>query len=93
MILSVYVPLDSVSGNLWGAQYTLGAMSRRIDTSYFLFQLVLTTGILKAMVRAILSVHIQYPLPLLETSSPCSIGSGFPLLPYVRRQITVNKTC
>ena len=45
------------------------------------------------------SVHIKYPLLLIEKSSPCG-GSGFSLslsdylngsLPYIRRHINVNK--
>ena len=40
-------------------------------------------------------MHIKEPFLLIEKSSPCSGGSGFPLLPscslpYDRRHITVN---
>ena len=43
-------------------------------------------------------VHIKEPLLIIENSIPC-VGSGFPLslsewfFYYVRRYITVNKTC
>ena len=37
-----------------------------------------TTGLTKAVVCAILSVHIKEPLLLIGKSSPCG-GSGFPL--------------
>ena len=44
-----------------------------------------TTGVIKAVVCAILSVgvmHIKYPLMLIEKSSPCNGGGGFHLSLY-----------
>ena len=43
--------------------------------------LVLSTGVIKVMVCAVLSgmVHIKDPLLLIERSGPYSGGSGFPL--------------
>ena len=52
--------------------------------SYFSFHCS-TTGLTMVMVCAILSgmVHIKEPLLLIEKSSPCSGGSGFPLSHYL----------
>ena len=57
-------------------------MGRRIDPSWggpiYRFSQCSTTGVTKAVVCVILSVHIKEPLLLIEKSSPCG-GSGFPL--------------
>ena len=49
-----------------------GVTGRRIDSSQSF-----TTGITKAVICAILSVHINEPLLLIGKNSPCSGGSDF----------------
>ena len=65
-----------------------GAMGRRIDPSWWTHIAIspssqrFTTGVTKAVVCDILSgvVHIKDTLLLIGKRSPCSGGSGFPLL-------------
>ena len=82
-------------------QWAVGSilLGRLIDP-FFRSNHCFTTGVSNVMVCTILSVgsYIKDPLLLIEKSSPCSGGSGLPLLPsghlpYVRRHITVNKMC
>ena len=76
--------------------FAYGAMSRRIDPSYFSFQPVLHEWCIegRGMCYPVCGiVHIKDPLLLIEKSSPCSGGSGFPLsflngpLPYNRIKV------
>ena len=72
-----------------------GAMGRRIDPS----SQSSVTKVVRGMCYPVCEmVHIKEPLLLLGKSSPCG-SSGFlshylsGSLPYVRRNITVNKMC
>ena len=80
-----------------------GAIDHQINPSWWTHGAICcssqcsTTGVTKAVVCANLYMHIIEPLLLIGKSSPCG-DSKFPHflngpLPYVRRHITVTKTC
>ena len=82
-------------------RWVVGSILHGVDPlSYFSFQPVLHDWCNKGrgMCYPVCGMaHIKEPLLLIGKSSPCG-GSGFPLslsgpLPYIRRNITVNKMC